>query len=282
MPILIPRTHIVLLGGASFRGAYDAFSNSIVHVYEPARRVFTSYTGNLLRLRRASDNAESDFRYVANGDLNVVAIAAWAGGASYIVTIYDQTVNADPVTQAVAASQPLFVAAAQNGHAGGTFDGTNDYLQGAYTNGGALSQPFSLYVVAQLDATAIDTGARPVTDGDDGVLRLMLRQAGAGGVDPWALYAGTALSSATATDANWHLFSALFNGVASELWLDSGSIARGDAGPDNADGLTVGGRWDGGETWKGPIVSVIICDPAHSDAQRIAMQTAMNAYWAVY
>ena len=72
-----------------FAPAYDAFADSIVHAYEPARRVLTAYTGNLVRLRRASDNAEANFTYLPNGDLDVAAIAAWAGGASYVVTVYD-------------------------------------------------------------------------------------------------------------------------------------------------------------------------------------------------
>ena len=63
--------------GGRFVGAYDDIAN-IVHIYEPARRVLTAYTGNLVRLRRASDNAELNFGYIANGNLDVAAIAAFA------------------------------------------------------------------------------------------------------------------------------------------------------------------------------------------------------------
>ena len=110
-------------GGAAFVGAYDAFAASLAHVYEPARRTLTSYVGNLCRLRRASDNAELDWGYLANGDLNVAGITAWAGGAAYVVSVYDQ-VAGDTITQANPANQPLYVAAAKNGHAGMWFERT--------------------------------------------------------------------------------------------------------------------------------------------------------------
>src|SRR5574343_888329 len=98
-------------GLVPFTGAYDAIAN-LVHVYEPARCTLSAYSGNpLVRLRRASDDAESDFSHVsaANTELDTAAIAAWAGGAAYIVTIYDQK-GSDDITQDTAANQPLYVA----------------------------------------------------------------------------------------------------------------------------------------------------------------------------
>jgi len=262
--------------------AYDAFASSIVHAYEPARRVLTSYTGNLVRLRRASDNAESDFRYGANGNLNTAAIAAWAGGASYVVTVYDQAPAGDNVTQAVAANQPLYVASIRNGHAGMTFDGTNDCLRGAFTTGGALSQPFSLFAVARLDAAGVnDDEYRMLTDSDDIANRLIMGQYPTGAPDTWRIMGGATLVG-SGSDALWNIWSALFNGASSQFWHNGVSEASGNAGAQNADGLTVGDSFNDLGRWWGDIVSVIICDPSLSDAQRVAMQVQMNSYWAVY
>jgi len=266
-----------------FAPAYDAFADSIVHAYEPARRVLTSYTGNLVRLRRASDNAESNFTYLANGDLDLAAIAAWAGGASYVVTVYDQAPAGDNVTQGVAANQPLYVASIRNGHAGMLFDGTNDLLMGAFTTGGALSQPFSVFAVAALDAVAVNDGKyRTITDGDDAANRVLLSQNAAPAPDTWRIFAGAELSGPNASDALWHIWSALFNGVASQYWLDGISAASGDAGAQNIDGVAVGNTFNNLAQWFGPITSLVICDPSLSDAQRALMENAMNAYWTVY
>jgi len=268
------RSLAVVFPRGGFTPAYDPFAASIVHAYEPARRVLSTYTGNLVRLRRASDNAEADFGYLGNGDLDVAAIAAWAGGASYVVTVYDQK-GGDNVTMAVAANQPLYVAAAQNGHAGMTLDGTNDYLQGAYTTGGALSQPVSMYAIAKTDTVV---SGRYILDGDDAANRMaLLFQAD----NTIAIFAGGIVSGA-GQDTNFHVFAMLFSGAASALWQDGAAFAAGDAGLQNADGITVGAR-NNASTWlSGDITSVIVADPSHSDAQRAAMEIAMNTYWGVF
>jgi len=267
---------------AGFTPAYDPFAASIVHAYEPARRVLTSYTGNLVRLRRASDNAEADFGFTGSGNLNVAAIAAWAGGASYVVTVYDQAPAGDDVTQAVAANQPLYVAAIQNGHAGMRLNGTSHWLRGAFTTGGALSQPFSVFAVAALDAVAVDDGAEhAVFDSDDVTNRMQTGQRTQAGADTWTLYAGAVLNG-PASDDSRNIWSVLFNGASSQFWINEVSAVSGDAGAHNPDGLTLGADKNAVNCWDGDISSHVICDPSLSDAQRVAMQIAMNSYWGVY
>lgn len=68
-------------------------------------KLYAAYSGPLIRLRRASDNAEQDFSAAANGWVDPVAVAAWAGGDAFVVTRYDQTGNGRHVTQATAANQ---------------------------------------------------------------------------------------------------------------------------------------------------------------------------------
>lgn len=266
--------------GGGFVGAYDAFTASLAHVYEPARRTMTSYIGNLLRLRRASDSAEADFTYIANGDLDTVTIATWLGGANgYVVSVYDQK-NGDTITQADTTKQPLYTATAQNGHAGLWFDGSDDSLAGAYTIGGALSQPYDTFATAQLDNSVVgDAIDRALANDDSGVEMLMRKTA----ANRWQIYAGATVTSAIACDATWRLWSASFNGVASVLRHDTGIIASGNAGALNANGLRWGGQQNFGTNfWKGYGVNVIICDPALSAGDRAAMETAINNYWAVY
>lgn len=117
------RGGVRLGGGGGFVGPYDAIP-SITSAYG-MRRLFTTYTGNLLRLRRASDNAESDFGYLANGDLDAAAIATWLTATmGYVTTWYDQRGNGKNATQTTASSQPLYVSQA----AGMTFDNIDDYF----------------------------------------------------------------------------------------------------------------------------------------------------------
>ena len=270
-------------GAAPFVGALDAYATSLVHLYDPARRWLTAYTGNLVLLRRASDNAELAFTYDSTGELDLAAIAAWAGGASYIVTLYDQK-GTDNVTQATAANQPLFTASAQNGHAGMTFDGTNDYLRGAFTNGGALSQPLHMIAIARLDASVVnDNTNRTVSDGDDSANRGVVIYKGAGtDPDTWESSFGATLIGPTA-DSNANLFTSLGSGVNSTIRMNGALKATGNAGTKAPDGLTVGTFFGlAGQYWKGWIAALLIFAPALSDANRNAVEGILNTYWAVY
>lgn len=92
------------------------------------RKLSTTYAGQCLRLRRSSDNAESDFGFVDNV-LDVAAIATFIGGGSgFAVTWYDQSGNTRDVIQATTANQPLYVASGQNSKPVLRSDGTNDRM----------------------------------------------------------------------------------------------------------------------------------------------------------
>ena len=266
------RRRILRRKTGGFVGAYDVFAASLAHVYEPARRALTSYTGALCRLRRASDDADLDWGYLANGDLDVVSIAAWAGGASYVVSVYDQ-VAGDTITQAVKVNQPLFVASAQNGYAGMTFDGTNDYLKGAFTTGGALSQPITYYSTASSIAP-IDHRYILCDDTDiDGVIRYQ-----GGSVN---VYFGVSIS-ASAIDNTTKIVGVTANGVSSTVRTNGVSVA-GNAGAYNPNGITLGAQSGGADNfWSGNILSVIICDPALSLADQVTLESLLNTRWAVY
>lgn len=87
------------------------------------------YAGQCLRLRRSSDNAESDFGFTSQGVLDTAAITTWLGGANGLITKqYDQSGNGRDRSQATAASQSLLVQNVQNGLSIARFDGVDDVL----------------------------------------------------------------------------------------------------------------------------------------------------------
>ena len=60
-----------------------------------------------MRIRRASDDAETDIGFDLNGDLDTAAIASHCGAsAGYCVTWVDQSGNANNATQSTASAQP--------------------------------------------------------------------------------------------------------------------------------------------------------------------------------
>lgn len=268
-------------GGAAtpFAGAYDAIA-SLVHIYEPARRTLTAYTGDLALWRRASDNAEMAFAYDAAGNLDAAALATWLGGsAGYFVTVYDQAAAGDDITQAVAAAQPLYIASGQNGRPGLSISAGG--LQGAYTAGGALTQPFMYFIGATLGSGLSNNDVvYYLAQGDGGTgQRARIGKVDAT-PDAWELAAPTVLKGGIANE-NANLFAVLFNAGSSQLWINNSSIVSGSAGAETPDGFTLGNNWTlEGNYWVGTIDFALILD---ADAtQRAAIQTIINDFWSYY
>lgn len=110
------------------------------------RKLRTAYSGNAIRVRRSSDNAEQDIGFVG-GVLDTATLLTFCGaGSGYIRTFYDQTAGGNNAFQTTSAYQPMIVNAGslvtKNGKAALDFDGTNDFLQinnestwlGSYSN----------------------------------------------------------------------------------------------------------------------------------------------------
>ena len=110
----------------TYTGAAAAYS---------VRKLDKDYTGNCMRIRRDSDDSETDIGFDSSGDLDTAAIASHCGSANgYVVTWYDQAnVGGTPVnlSQSTDANQAkIFNGTAviyQNGKPALQFDGTNDF-----------------------------------------------------------------------------------------------------------------------------------------------------------
>ena len=74
------------------------------------RRLLSTQTGPVIRVRRDSDNAEANFGFGADGWLNTSALLAWCGSASgYVTTWWDVAGNA--YANATASEQPKIISA---------------------------------------------------------------------------------------------------------------------------------------------------------------------------
>lgn len=87
----------------SYPGAKVAFS---------LRKVRTAYSGNCLRVRRSSDNAESDIGFNSTGSIDSVSLLSFVGANDGFVTKwYDQSGNSLDAFQTINANQPRIVLA---------------------------------------------------------------------------------------------------------------------------------------------------------------------------
>ena len=104
------------------------------------RALNSNYTGPLVRVRRASDNAEQNILATYDGELNVNALAAFCAGTNgFIVRWYDQSGSGNDAVQATTANQPKIYDSAtgvvtENGKPAFETDGTDDVLTTAGVN----------------------------------------------------------------------------------------------------------------------------------------------------
>jgi hypothetical protein len=98
----------LLSGGSAtpvaFVGILDTYTNAKVAF--SLRRLSVNYTGNLITVRRDSDNTPQDIGYDSNNELDTVALLAFVGAGDGFVSVwYDQSGNGSDASQATASSQ---------------------------------------------------------------------------------------------------------------------------------------------------------------------------------
>ena len=77
------------------------------------RKLDCDYAGSAIRVRRSSDNTESDIGFTSGGDLDTAALKTFVGTGGtdngFVVTWYDQSGNSRNATQSTASFQPQIV-----------------------------------------------------------------------------------------------------------------------------------------------------------------------------
>jgi hypothetical protein len=131
------------------------------------RKLRAAYTGNAIRVRRSSDNAELDIGFTAIGDLDTTTLLAFVGsGSGFVTTWYDQSGNGRNATQATAGSQPRIVNAGvldiANGRPGIRFNGSSMFL-------GGVSLPLSQFTLTSVlnDVTQLPAIRYPIGTGSN-------------------------------------------------------------------------------------------------------------------
>lgn len=180
----------------------------------------------------------------------------------------DRAVSADHINQAVVANKPT-LQAGPNSTAAIRFDGTNDYLQGAFTTGGSIAQPTTIFVVACLDTVATnDNITRVLVDGDDAGNRQFIYKANVTDPDEWRISAGSSVSSSTSATDDWIIWTVVFDGADSFAWNNGLLLCAGSAGANAIDGLTVGTNQGLTAYWDGDVAEVLIYAEALSTRDR--------------
>jgi hypothetical protein len=148
-------------GVAPYVGLLDTYPNAAA-AYS-VRLLRGGYTGNAIRVRRSSDNAEQNIGFTALGNLDTTALTSFCGsGNGFVTTWYDQSGNGRNGVQTTAANQPQIVSSGSVLTLTGTgsakpcmlFDGTTDLLNLSTTLPIATGDKFSIYQVEKKTSTS--------------------------------------------------------------------------------------------------------------------------------
>jgi hypothetical protein len=201
----------------------------------------------------------------------------------FVETWYDQSGNSNDAVQETAGSQPKIVNAGSlvtdsNGHPDIDFDGADFLLKTAFTQGD-LTQANTIFTVAKLNTN--DDANRKLYDGTVGHKRNMLFLS-TNGSGQFGFFADDVISTGVTATNDKKLFSALFNGASSELFIDGASGASGDVGDYPMSGVTIGKNHSGDlNFWLGQIQEIVIYN-ADQTSNRAAVETNINSHYSIF
>ena len=186
--------------------------------------------------------------------------------------------------QETAGSQPKIVSAGAlvvdtNGHPDIKFDGSDSSLLKAAFTQGDLAQANTIFTIAKLDVA--QDANRKIYDGTASTKRNMLFLS-TNGSGEFGFFADDVISTGVTATTDKNLFSALFKGASSELFINGSSAASGDVGDYPMSGIIIGENNSGGaNNWLGQIQEIIIYNSDQS-ANRPALETNINSHYSIF
>jgi hypothetical protein len=129
-----------------------------IHAYSNARKLRDAYTGSALRVRRSSDNTESDIGFTSD-ELDKTALAAFTVSTNgFKRTLYDQAGSRN-LAQTTSANQPQIVVSGSvvtvSGKPYAQYDGSSDFLATASATP-ILDKDSTVFVVFESQSGAVN------------------------------------------------------------------------------------------------------------------------------
>lgn len=146
VPVNVGKEGSVTIPSGLFDGLLDTYTGAAA-AYS-LRQLSSTYTGDAIEVRRASDNSTQDIGFV-NNELDTTSLESFCSGTDGFVTKwYDQSDNGNDATQGTDANQPQIVSSGsvitENGKPAAQFDGSDDYMS---LSSISLTDRFSEYIV---------------------------------------------------------------------------------------------------------------------------------------
>jgi len=247
------------------------------------RILSSTYTGSAIRVRRASDNAEQDIGFDANGDLDTSSLATFCSGTNgFVTTWYDQSGNSNNATQATAGNQPKVVDAGvlvtENGNPAIDFNGSSNEL----TSPSTITNEFvSIFGVFKTEKSTGNQYLFGVTNETSGTRR-------ASWISGTNYYSSGFISNLLISAISTNTQYLGVNFFDNDLNQISGAINGSYVSPSSltlnnlsSPIIAIGNGGTFTEYHDGKIQEVIIYDSDQS-ANRTGIETNINDYYAIY
>lgn len=249
------------------------------------RKLRTAYTGSAIRVRRSSDNTESDIGFTATGNLDTTSLTSFCGaGNGFVTTWYDQSGNARNATQTTAANQPQIVSSGsvinENSKPSLQFDGLNDIMK---LFGSGTSSSNSLFVVSK--CSNLSASYQTICSiGDIRPIDAFCYMLFGGGFDNRVIYSDIASSVDGARTTNQELVAIDAASLNISMFVNNASVTLTNSArtlTTNLNDLQIGNDGQYNDRFTGVIQEIVLYQTAKT-SNISAINTNINSYYAIY
>jgi len=271
-------------GGLPFTPPLDVYTSAAA-AYS-LRLLRSAYAGSAIRVRRSSDNAESDIGFVS-GALDTASLLTFCGvGDGFVTTWYDQSGNTGRnATQSTASNQPQIVSSGSvlslNSKSSIVFDGTNDSFSQSLPNDFYGTKDLNIFCVTK-NVNTSETGGitqkrNGALDGNMGVgvingkYQFQTRDTGT----------GDAIINTSSTYATQQIISVARDSSGINMYLPETLSALTTTADLTSTGTSEIGTGNSYGHLGGQMQELIIYTTNQS-ANRAAIETNINSYYGIY
>jgi hypothetical protein len=269
-------TQLGLIGSSDFGlKLLDLYPNAAA-AYS-VRKLRDAYTGSAIRVRRSSDNTETDIGF-SNENLDTTALTSFCSGTNgFVTTWYDQSGNARNATQTTAANQPQIVSSGSvltlNGKPVLNFDGTNDFLRSTF--GSTLTT--NLTYVASFKLLSLSNNFKNIYGNASDLVTTYLTN-----LNQWNLFNGLVLASGVTAQTIPYLNFTVFKIATAELFMNNVSLVSGIMPSPSTSNLDIANATGAGSREQNMSYWELVLYNSDETSNRSGIQTNINSYYAIY
>jgi len=245
-----------------------------------ARRLRGAHTGNLLRIRRDSDNAELDVGQAGGGVMDRAAANIFSAGTdSWVAILYDQTGNVRDLVQATAGDQPQFVDGLVFRDSVTKLPFIQFSTHDMRHDDAAMAQPTTLVMAFKPlshQANGVLVGGGSTSSGHD------FGQSSSGTL-PFVDAGFSVNGSVGVSTGSTHIVGVRVDGSSTTIRVDGSAEDIGlVAGANTPEGITLGANEAGANNTSFNFFELLVYNAALSDLDLSALMANLNAYYRAY